>query len=155
MNELLDALRETFGEKVAVAQRIGQTVLTLPKDDIVDVVRFLKEHGFSILLDITGVDHLERDPRFDVVYHLYHLQLHDLVRLVVQVGGEEPELPSVTQLFSAANWAEREIYDLFGVTFSGHPDLRRIMMPDDWIGHPLRKDYPLTGLGPLPPLVRE
>ncbi len=155
MSEILDALREAFGEKVAVAQHIGQTVLTLPKDDIVDVVRFLKEHGFSILLDITGVDRLERDPRFDVVYHLYHLQLHDLVRLVVQVGGEEPELPSLTGLFSAANWAEREIYDLFGVRFSGHPDLRRIMMPDDWIGHPLRKGYPLTGLGPLPPLVRE
>ncbi len=155
MNEILQALAEAFGDQVQVAHKIDQAVLTLPKEDIAQVVRFLKEHGFRILLDITAVDRLERQPRFDVVYHLYHLDLHDWIRLVVQVGGEEPELPSVTGLFAAANWAEREIYDLFGVVFRGHPDLKRIMMPDDWIGHPLRKDYPLTGLGPLPPLVRE
>jgi NADH/F420H2 dehydrogenase subunit C len=110
----------------------------------------LKAAGFAMLTDIGGVDYLERDPRFDVVYHLLKLPAPDgtgaeRVRVLCGVPGENPTVPSVVDMWPAANWAEREIFDLYGVTFSGHPDLRRIQMPDDWVGYPLRKDYPLRG----------
>jgi NADH/F420H2 dehydrogenase subunit C len=110
----------------------------------------LKAAGFTMLTDIGGVDYLERDPRFDVVYHLLKLPAADgsgaeRVRVLCGVPGENPTVPSVVDIWPAANWAEREIFDLYGVTFSGHPDLRRIQMPNDWVGYPLRKDYPLRG----------
>jgi len=101
------------------------------------------------LSTITAVDWLEREPRYYVVYHLMSLSTRAVVRLKIQVGDDEhpdPEAPSVTSVWPAANWYEREVYDLFGIRFTGHPDLRRIEMPDDWVGHPLRKDYPLTGI---------
>ena len=104
---------------------------------------------YNFLADLTAVDWPEREPRFDVVYHLLSLETRAVVRLKMRVGDEEehhPEVPTVSSVWPAANWYEREVYDLFGITFSGHPDLRRILMPDDWVGHPLRKDYPLTGI---------
>ncbi len=154
MNAILATLQEEFPD-ARVAKPYGQSVVHLPAEEIADVVAFLKRQGFSLLLDITAVDRLGREPRFDVVYHLYHLAHADWLRLEAQVGGERPEVPSVARFFAAANWAERECYDMFGIAFAGHPDLRRILMPGDWTGHPLRKDYPLTGWDPLPPLVRE
>lgn len=117
----------------------------------------LKADGCSLLLDIGAVDYLERVPRFDVAYHLLALPLAAAtvaevgtprrVRLLVGVGvgGDPAELPSAVDLWPCADWAEREIFDLFGIRFAGHPDLRRIQMPEDWEGHPLRKDYPLRG----------
>ena len=108
-----------------------------------------------MLIDITAVDRLGREPRFDVVYHVYHLERKTWLRLKVQVGWDEPTVPSIAHVYASANWAERECYDMFGVRFRGHPNLKRILMPDDWNGHPLRKDYPLTGFDPLPPLVHE
>ncbi len=115
----------------------------------------LQSEGCTMLLDIGGVDYLERTPRFDVVYHLLKMPLAaanvaevgkpQRYRLLCGVGAENPAVPSVTDLWLNADWAEREIWDLFGITFSGHPDLRRIQMPGDWEGHPLRKDYPLRG----------
>lgn len=114
-----------------------------------DELAALRRDGYTMLIDIGGVDYLERDPRFDVVYHLLKLELNgaraDRVRVLCGVPGSEPVVPSVTDLWPAADWAEREVYDLFGITFSGHPDLRRIQLPVDWEGHPLRKDYPLRG----------
>ncbi len=111
--------------------------------------------GFSMLLDIGAVDYLQRSPRFDVVYHLLALPTAIAapaaigtprrVRLLVGVDGEAPKLPSVTDLFLCADWAEREVFDLFGIVFDGHPNLRRIQMPENWEGYPLRKDYPLRG----------
>lgn len=115
----------------------------------------LRGEGFALLSDIGGADYPGREPRFDVVYHL--VKLSSAARTVADVGRPErvrvlcgvPEnaavVPTVSDLWPAANWAEREIFDLFGVRFDGHPDLRRIQMPDDWEGHPLRKDYPLRG----------
>ena len=115
----------------------------------------LKAEGCTMLLDIGAVDYLEREPRYDVVYHLLALPLRAAtpaqvgtprrVRVLAGVGASEPALPSVVDLWPNADWAEREIFDLFGIGFEGHPDLRRIQMPYDWQGHPLRKDYPLRG----------
>ena len=113
-----------------------------------------KAAGFSMLLDIGGVDYLERTPRFDVAYHLLKLptsvagldEVGTPQRLRVLCGLDEgATLPSVIDLWPNADWAEREVYDLFGIVFAGHPDLRRIQMPSDWVGHPLRKDYGLRG----------
>jgi NADH-quinone oxidoreductase subunit C len=115
----------------------------------------LKAEGFTMLLDVGGVDYPGREPRFDVVYHLLNLAptartvaavgRPERVRVLCGVPEAEPVVPSVADLWPAANWAEREVFDLFGVHFTGHPDLRRIQMPVDWEGHPLRKDYPLRG----------
>jgi NADH-quinone oxidoreductase subunit C len=115
----------------------------------------LKTEGFALLLDIGGADYPGREPRFDVVYHLIRLAsgartLADVgtperVRVLCGVTEAEPLVPTVSDLWPAADWAEREVYDLFGIRFSGHPDLRRIQMPVEWEGHPLRKDYPLRG----------
>ena len=115
----------------------------------------LKEDGYALLLDVGGVDYLERAPRYDVVYHLLKLApkiqtvaetgVPERLRVLVGVPGDAPTLRSVADLWPAADWAEREIFDLFGISFEGHSDLRRIQMPDDWDGHPLRKDYPLRG----------
>jgi len=105
----------------------------------------LKREGFTLLLDVGAVDYPERTPRFDVVYHLLNLVKTQRVRLLCGVAADRTKLPTATGLWKSANWAEREIFDLFGITFEGHPDMRRIQMPNDWEGHPLRKDYPLRG----------
>jgi len=115
----------------------------------------LKGEGFTLLLDVGGVDYPGREPRFDVVYHLIALSATartpdavgrpQRVRVLCGVPEGDPVVPTVSDLWPAADWAEREIYDLFGVRFSGHPDMRRIQMPADWEGYPLRKDYPLRG----------
>jgi len=123
--------------------------------EIRDVLLRLRGEGCSMLLDVGGVDYLERSPRFDVVYHLLALPVRAAtveqvgtprrVRVLVGVPGDDPHVPSVADLWPNADWAEREIFDLFGIVFDGHPDLRRIQLPYDWQGHPLRKDYPLRG----------
>lgn len=126
----------------------ARIIRTLP-EALRDELLALKRVGYAMLTDIGGVDYLERDPRFDVVYHLLKLELNGArgtrVRILCGVPGDNPVVPTVTDLWLSANWAEREIFDLFGIRFSGHPDLRRIQMPVDWEGHPLRKDYPLRG----------
>ncbi len=115
----------------------------------------LKAEGYTMLLDLGAVDYPERTPRFDVVYHLLKLPVGatsvaaagapQRFRLLCGVDGEKPVVPTVTDLWKSADWAEREVFDLFGIAFDGHPDLRRIQMPHDWEGYPLRKDYPLRG----------
>ncbi|MFN2459377.1 MAG: NADH-quinone oxidoreductase subunit C [Candidatus Velthaea sp.] len=107
----------------------------------------LKEAGYTLLLDIGGVDYLERDPRYDVVYHLLKWSggAAARARVLCGVSAGDTVVPTISDMWPNADWPEREIYDLFGITFSGHPDLRRIQMPEDWAGHPLRRDYPLRG----------
>lgn len=138
-----DALRERFGAAIpAVSSFRGEVSVTVRADDIVAVCRSCRdEHGYDYLSDLTAVDWLDREPRFDVVYHLNSMQHWQRLRLKagVNLGGT---VPSVVPIWPAANWAEREVWDLFGIEFAGHPDLRRIMMPEGWVGHPLRKDYP-------------
>lgn len=115
----------------------------------------LKSDGFTMLLDLGAADYPERALRFDVVYHLLKMPLAaatakevarpQRLRVLCAVGGESPVLPTACGLWASADWAEREVFDLFGIRFEGHPDLRRIQMPNDWEGYPLRKDYPLRG----------
>ncbi len=110
------------------------------------VCAWLKERGFNLLLDIGGVDYLPRDPRFEVVYHLLAVPSMQRLRLRVMLPDEEhPKVASVSDLWQSANPAEREVWDQFGIVFTGHPNLTRILNPDDWEGHPLRRDYPLRG----------
>jgi NADH-quinone oxidoreductase subunit C len=100
---------------------------------------------FNYLSDITAVDWYPSDPRFEVVYHLFSIAKKERVRLKVRLGGDSPSLESVTSVWPGANYFEREVFDLFGIRFSGHPYLRRLLMPEDWEGSPLRKDYPVEG----------
>lgn len=156
-NPLADAtvalLRDRFPDGVLEAtEHRGEMTIVVRPDIIVEVCRALRDEkqlAYNYLADITAVDWLEREPRYDIVYHLLSLATYAVVRLKVRIGGEEtpdPEIPSVTPVWPGADWFEREIYDLFGIRFSGHPNQTRILMPQDWVGYPLRKDYPLTGI---------
>ena len=125
----------------------GELTITVGRDAIVSVASFLRDDPrcrFISLIDICGVDYPERDERFEVVYHLMSPYLNHRVRVKLSVDDETP-VPSITEVFVGANWFEREAYDLFGILFSGHPDLRRILTDYGFDGHPLRKDVPLTG----------
>jgi NADH-quinone oxidoreductase subunit C len=146
-------LRERFATDVLeVSEHRGQTSVVVRPEAIEPVCRALRAAPglrFDFLVQVTAVDWPEREPRFDVVYNLLSLQTRATLRLKVRVGDEDtpfPEVPTVSTVWPAANWYEREVYDLFGIRFAGHPDLTRILMPSDWEGHPLRKDYPLTGI---------
>lgn len=145
--DILDeALAERFGDKVTPLE----TPFEIPQfrvtpDVLVDVATYLKESGFTMLLDVGGVDYYPRSPRFEVVYHFLDMRSRLRVRLRCVPEDERPEVPSISSLWPSANPAEREVYDLFGIIFTGHPNLTRVMMPPDWEGHPLRKDYPLKG----------
>jgi NADH-quinone oxidoreductase subunit C len=109
------------------------------------ILRDGRELQFNFLADVTCVDWYPNEPRFEVVYHLLSIPKRQRLRLKVRLAGDDPSLESVTSVWPSANFFEREVYDLFGVRFAGHPNLRRIMMPEDWEGHPLRKDYPVEG----------
>lgn len=125
----------------------GELTLTAEAQAIVDVLTFLRDDSecrFVCFIDICGVDYPEREKRFDVVYHLLSPHKNQRVRVKVE-AGEQDAVPSVIEVFPAANWYERETFDLYGVLFSGHPDLRRILTDYGFSGHPLRKDFPLTG----------
>lgn len=144
-------LRERFtGDILDVTEHRGQTSVAVRPESIEAVCQGLRDdQGFGFLSQITAVDWPEREPRFEVVYHLLALDTRATLRLKVRVGDEDtpnPAVPTVTTVWVAASWYEREVYDLFGIRFTGHPDLTRILMPPDWVGHPLRKDYPLTGI---------
>ena len=125
----------------------GELTVEIAADRIVKVLTFLRDDGncqFAQLIDITAVDWPQREKRFDVVYHLLSLKLNQRIRVKLQADEENP-VASVTGVFSSAGWYEREVWDMFGVMFSGHPDLRRILSDYGFEGHPLRKDFPLTG----------
>jgi len=147
----VETVQHTFPQALleAVEYR-GEHTLVLKPESLLAVCTFLRDTlQYSMLETVTAVDWPERVPRFDVVYHLLSIPNQCFIRLKVRVGtrGEEhPALPSVTTIWPGANWYEREVYDLFGLIFTGHPDLRRILMPNNWTTHPLRKDYPLTGI---------
>jgi NADH-quinone oxidoreductase subunit C len=123
-----------------------QTTIYTSREDVPNVARALRERpelNFALLSELTAVDYWPREPRFEVVYLLVSLEHRARLRLKVRLDGRDPHLATVSDIWPAANWLEREVWDLFGVTFDGHPDLRRLLMPDDWDGHPLRKDYPV------------
>lgn len=150
MNQIvLQKLQSTFGEAILESGEFRNelTIVTTP-DRLVDVCRFLKtgEFRYELLADLCGLDMYTPVKRFCVVYNLYSFQHRHRLRLKVFVEESNPRLPSVTSVWSTANWHERETYDMFGIIFDGHPDLRRIYMPDDFEHHPLRKDFPLMGI---------
>ncbi len=125
----------------------GMRTLVVDKEAIVELCRFLKEDpdcGFDYLSDICGVDYHPETPRFEVVYHLYSIPHRHRLRLKCRLG-EDQSIPTVTPVWSTANWHEREAYDMYGIVFDGHPDLRRIYLGEEFEGHPLRKDFPLRG----------
>jgi NADH-quinone oxidoreductase subunit C len=124
----------------------GELTLEIAPEKIVSVCGFLKyDRGFVRLSTLTGVDWYPAEPRFEVVYHLHSIERHERLRLKCRLPGNNAEIDSVTEVWSGANWFERETFDLFGIRFRNHPDLRRIMLPDDWQGHPLRKNYSVMG----------
>jgi NADH-quinone oxidoreductase subunit C len=110
-----------------------------------NLLRTTSDTSFTVLADLTALDWFPSEPRFEVVYSLLSHQRHERIRIKVKVNGADPYIESVTGLWAGASPFEREVFDLFGIRFQGHPDLRRILMPDDWEGHPLRKDYPVEG----------
>jgi len=139
----VDALRERFAADLKEFR--DEVTLYLTPETIVPAAETLRdEFGFAMLLDIVSIDYWpELEPRFHVAYQLYNLESNLLLRLRVPLNGNAPSLPTLTGVWPNANWKEREIWDMMGIRFEEHPDLRRILMPYEWQGHPLRKDYPL------------
>src|SRR5688572_419343 len=135
-----------------VISAFGETTVIIPRENIVAACAFFKsttELEFNFLADLCGADRgPEEEPRFEVNYHLFSTTKHHRLRLKVLLAEADPHVPTVTGVWRTANWHERETYDLLGVIFDGHPDLRRILLPDDWEGHALRKDFPLRGYEP-------
>ena len=124
----------------------GELTLEITPGKITGICGFLKyDQKFVRLSTVTAVDRYPAEPRFEIVYHLHSVERNQRVRLKCRLRGEDPVIDSVTGVWRGANWYEREVFDLFGIKFLNHPDLRRILMPDDWEGYPLRRDYPVTG----------
>ncbi len=146
-NRAVIKLRERFAADIVdVKEFRGEVTVTVKKDNIVELCNYLKSSlGYNLLTDVTAVDYLGKSPRFNVVYNMYSIPAKDRLRVKAQVEEADGTIDTVSGVWSTAEWLEREVYDLFGIKFAGHPDLRRILMTDDWVGHPLRKDYPLQG----------
>jgi NADH-quinone oxidoreductase subunit C len=151
-NQFALAVRETHAQH-------GDETVVLDPSSWLEVCRFLRDAPpahMNMLVDLTAVDFPERDPRFEVVAHLYSLSHGHRLRLKTRVGdrrGEDAEVDSLTALWGSANWMERECFDMFGIRFRGHPDLRRILLYPEFVGHPLRRDYPAERIQPLIPYL--
>jgi len=141
-SDLAHAVKERFGDGVlATSTYLGQDFIAAKPESVIPLLEYLKlEADFDYLVDITAVDWPKRTERFDLVYIVYSFPHNQRIRIKTQIAeGYEPRTATVVHL--TANWLEREVYDMFGIRFAGHPDLRRILLPEDWQGHPLRKDY--------------
>ena len=166
--DVLAAIADHFGPLETSVFR-GQTRLVVPEQQSLELLAFLKDQGFNLLVDVSCVDYLEyRDPpmqmracaghRYGLIYLLCSTTTNQRLTIRVFVDDPEPTVRSVVSLWEAANWLEREVWDLFGIQFVGHPDLRRLVMPEEFTAHPLRKDYPLQGRGErhnFPVITRE
>jgi len=131
----------------------GETTIVVPRNvlrDVAERCRGDKELQFNLLSAATCVDRYPLEPRFEVNYHLVSIPLRARLRIKVRLSSDDPTVDSLVPVWPGANWLEREIFDLMGIRFNEHPDLRRILMPDDWEGHPLRKDYPVEGYRDIP-----
>jgi NADH-quinone oxidoreductase subunit C len=145
--QAVSMLKKKFKSKVFSVENFrDQTTIGLDREVIVSACELLRdspELAYNRLASITAVDFWPNEPRFSVIYQLFSIPNGEFLRLSVPLQDEDAELPTVEGLYLNANWFEREVFDMFGITFTGHSDLRRILMPHDWEGHPLRKDYPL------------
>jgi len=155
---ILARLTGAFGGRILETHDYrGDHSATVDRSAVLDVLEFCRDDPalrFDVLMDLTAVDYLkypgrEFGPRFEVVYHLYSLPCNHRVRLQVRVEEDEAHVPSAVGLWPIANWFEREVWDMFGIRFDGHPDLRRLLMYEEFEGHPLRKDYPVNKRQPL------
>jgi len=148
-NLVLRKLREFAPQAVEEVREFRDELsIYIRPDNLIGVGEFLRDEpslAFNYLSDVTAVDHYPNEPRFEVVYHLLSLKNAERLRLKVRADGDNPHVDSLIPVYPCANAFEREVYDLFGIQFSGHPYLRRILMPEDWEGYPLRKDYPTEG----------
>ena len=156
--EILQRLRDRFGAAIVdTHESLGDTTAVVERAAVVDALRFCRDEpelAFDMLTDLTAADYLkfpgrEDGPRFEVVYQLYSLPHNHRVRLKVRVDEDDAVVPTAVELWPIANWLEREVWDMFGVRFAGHPDLRRLLMYEQFVGHPLRKDYPINRRQPL------
>lgn len=147
---LIDSLRSKFPDDVLAAHDFrGDETVTVRREALPAAAAFLRDElGFDLLMDLTAVDYLPKAPRYELVCHLYSTGHNYRLRLKCPVDGTEPSAPSLTPVWPGADWFEREVFDMFGIRFEGHPDLRRVLMYDGFKGHPLRKDYPLKGRQP-------
>jgi NADH-quinone oxidoreductase subunit C len=123
----------------------SELTITVARENIIAAGEAVLQAGYTFLEDVTAVDWYPSEPRFQITYHILSMSLKERLRLVVRLDSGDPAVDSITPVWPSANFYEREVFDLFGVHFGGHPNLRRIMMPEDWNGHPLRKDYPVEG----------
>jgi NADH-quinone oxidoreductase subunit C len=150
---VLRRLLETHADAVtATHARLGDATAVVRESYLREVMKFLRDDAvtaFDMLSDVCAVDYLPRVPRFEVVYHLYSVKKNHRLRVKVLVDGKAPSVPSLVALWPSADWMEREVWDLYGIRFEGHPDLRRILLYDEFEGHPLRKDYPKERRQPL------
>ncbi|HMB93013.1 MAG TPA: NADH-quinone oxidoreductase subunit C [Rhodothermales bacterium] len=158
--DVVDALREKFGDTVGdLIVYAGEHTVFVGKAQIVEVCRWLKdEQGFTYFVDMGGVDRFTDGDRFEVFYNLVSITDRKRIRLKIRVDEEDLHVPSVTGVFRAANWNEREVYDMLGIVFDDHPDMRRMFMPEDFEYYPQRKEFPLLGVPgslPLPPQTPE
>lgn len=147
VEKVVAKLQRELGESVLSVEAFrGQTSVTLDREAIVNACQILRDDpdlDFNFLAALTAVDYWPSEPRFKIVYQLYSLANKEFIGLRVQLSNESPEVSTIESIYPNANWHEREVFDMFGVTFKDHSDQRRIIMPYDWEGHPLRKDYPL------------
>jgi len=149
----LKKLKEKFPDSIVDTHSFrGDETATVKKEKIVDICKFLRDDNellYNFMMDITAVDYYGREPRFEVVYHLYSLKYNRRVRIKVPVPESDCTVDSIISVWIGADWFEREAYDLYGIIFKGHPNLKRILLYEGFEGHPLRKDYPVKGRQPL------
>jgi NADH-quinone oxidoreductase subunit C len=157
-SEILQRVRDRFGGAVLdTHEQHGDATVVVERGAVVDALRFCRDHpalAFDVLMDLTAVDYLkypgrEDGPRFEVVYHLYSLGHNHRLRVKTRADEDDAQVPTAVDLWPIANWFEREVWDMFGIRFAGHPDPRRLLLYEEFVGHPLRKDYPINRRQPL------
>ncbi len=149
-----ETIKQKFSKHVLSSHAdFGDETIVINRDGVIDVMNFLKSDpacSFDLLLDVCGVDYLGREMRFEVVYHLYSMKTKGRLRVKVPLAESDLVIPSVIQIWEATDWFEREAFDMFGIHFEGHPNLKRLLMWNEFEGHPLRKDYPINKRQPIP-----
>jgi len=153
--KILEELKRKFPQEIKETSTLFRDeTLVIDGDSILEIVTFLKNepYEYTMLLDLTCVDYKGQEPRFEMVYHLFSLSRNHRLRIKTRLSEKELSIDSLTSLWNNANWLEREVFDMFGIHFKGHPDLKRIFMYDGFEGYPLRKDYPLRKRQPIIPL---